>query len=390
MNRMPTVRVRDGSVLLIILVFAFVVSMAVLTVFVVSRQSSGSVNAISDQMRAKVIAEAGANAAYSVLTTNFGARTNEAAFPVTSFGGGVYDVSVQSIGTDQAVICSTGRYGNAVARTVLDIKNHPKNLSGSTNGTAQGAFGYAVVSGDQMTWTGTGIMRIEGKVHANGGFKMTGSDVMTGTTCRVSSSVEIWSVGDTMIYGDASAPVWKGKSPSNIVGTVTTGPVPLVQIPDIDLTPYYNHALANGQVYNGNWHFTGVSDLAPTGGIMWVNGNLKWSGSGRLVGCFIATGDVNLSGSGDHVKVAAYPAVVSRDGNINISGSGKFNGLLYARIGSFDKSGSGDVRGSIICGGSFSKSGSWQLLTYEDSTPVPPGVPVSTNFDRIKVEAWQE
>ena len=106
---------------------------------------------------------------------------------------------------------------------------------------------------------------------------------------------------------------------------------------------------------------------------MWVNGDLKISGSGNLIGCFIATGNINISGSGDQIKVASYPALVSRDGSIDISGSQTFHGLIYTRTGAFSKSGSGQVVGSIICGGNFTASGSWRVLTYEDSTPIAPG-----------------
>jgi len=220
---------------------------------------------------------------------------------------------------------------------------------------------------------------------------MTGSKKVIGD---ISSCERIWLVGSTKITGDAAAPTLT-YSGTAISGTKTVGPVTAVTIPDIDLTPYYNQALANGQVYAGNQHFSGSDDLAPAGGVMWVNGDLRVSGSGQLIGCFIATGDIDITGSGDQVQVEKYPAFVSRDGDIDISGSGKSHGLIYVRVGDFDKTGSGDHTGSIICNAAFDAAGSWCTVVYEDSTPVAPGGGGgggggSTPADNIGVSAWQK
>lgn len=232
------------------------------------------------------------------------------------------------------------------------------------------AYEYAILSCEDMTFTGSGIIDVgEGLVHTNGNFKMPGSGTLRG---NLSSSVRIWCTGSTIIHGDATTPVWKGMSPGNVTGTATTASVDPIAIPDIDLTPYYNEALANGEVYTGDQHFSVSSTIQPVGGIMWVDGDLKISGSGNIIGCFIATGYIKISGSGDQIKVGDYPAIVSRDSYIDISGDGQFHGLIYAPNGYINKSGSGDVVGSIICGGEFKKSRSWSIMTYEDSTPVPP------------------
>ena len=257
---------------------------------------------------------------------------------------------------------------------------------------AVGAYTYAIVSGGKMGWSGSGTLNVGGgKIHANGQFKMTGSKLVIG---NISSRVKIWLTGSTKITGNAAAPAIKADGGA-ITGTTTVGLVPPVTIPDIDLTPYYNQALANGQVYNAStYHLSGSSDITVPGGVLWVNGNFKFSGSGKLIGCFIATGNIDYSGSGDQIKVADYPAFVARDGTIDISGSGKSHGLIYAKTGGFDKSGSGDHIGSIIVNGDFDASGSWNALTYENSTPVPPtgggGGGSEVFSDRVSVIAWQK
>jgi len=380
----------QGSALVTMMIILLLVSLAGAALVGFAKHQTHSMARVRDYMKAQAYAEAGGNEAYNRLKSDFDLRDDPSAFPPHTYGDGGFDADVTPVGTAQALITSIGQCGPVTARIKMDIKDVTRGEEGYDVNTPQGAYACAVVSGRQMTWNGTAITRVlGGRVHSNDKYKMTGGQIIEG---NVSARVEVWSTGDTEIQGDAAAPEWKGKSPTNITGTVTTGPVPLVPLPPLDLTPYYNQALANGQVYNGNQHFMGSADYVPPGGVLWVNGDFQWSGSGRMIGCFIATGDIKWSGSGDQIKVNDYPAVISRDGDIDISGSGKFHGLIYAMTGDFDKSGSGDVVGSIFCAGEFDKSGSWNLLTYEDSTPTPPdqeGRP-PTESDIVVVTAWQE
>jgi hypothetical protein len=174
---------------------------------------------------------------------------------------------------------------------------------------------------------------------------------------------------------------------------VTT--VPLVAIPDIDLTPYYNAALANGQVFSGSKSLSGT--VTPNGGIMWVNGTLSF-GNGTYNGCFIATGDIELKTTGNgtitQTAVQRYPVLVSRDGTITVkqAKTWTFTGLVYCKTGSFDKQGNGDVfgRGAIIAAGNVSKNGGWSGMIYSDPTPIPPGGSGAAVVDKVIITAWQD
>jgi hypothetical protein len=383
-NRTSIKTGRRGSALITTLIIAFSLCACVGVLVSAGLHVNKMAGALGGRVRAQAIAEAGACYAYSILATNFDTRNNAASFPATAYAGGVYDVTVTPVGADRAVITATGTCDNVTEIVMLDVIC----VTSGSGGPPEGAFAYTIVSGDDMTFTGSGPINVGGgTVQANGAFKMTGSCSLLGD---LKSCVQIWSTGTTILDGDTWAPMYKGKSagsPDNITGTKTTQAVAPVTIPDIDLTPYYNWAVAHGQVYNGNQHFSGSGNLVPNGGVMWVNGNLKISTSGTMTGCFIATGDIQITGSGDQIKVGNLPAVISRDGDIDISGSGRFHGLLYAKTGGFDKSGSGDVVGSIVCAGEFDKSGSWAVMTYEDSTPIPPGE--STLDAVLGVTAWQ-
>lgn len=378
-------RARDGTVLVTVMILAFLIPLAAAIIMSVATQQARMSRRVSDRIQAKVISQAGANKIYSVLASDWSQTTNCALFALTQYGNGSYESCLTMVSSNQAVICSTGHYRTASARTMMDVKTY----GGAYTNPLAAAYACAILSGGLMTWTGSGSINVgSAKVHTNNKYKMTGSQVLNG---NVSSCVEIWSTGSTVINGNANAPAWNGNSPGNVTGTATTGPVPLIAIPDIDLTPYYNIALANNQVYNSNQHWSGSTNIVIPGGIAWINGTFKYSGSGTITGCIIATGKVTWTGSGGQVKVGSYPAVVSRDGEIDISGSGPFHGLIYAPHGNFDKSGSGDVVGSVICAGTFDKSGSWSTLAYEYSEPSYPGQPAQAQSNVVAgLEAWQE
>ncbi len=211
------------------------------------------------------------------------------------------------------------------------------------------AYNYSLLSGGYMKFYGGGTLDVEdGRIHSNNRIQLTGSTQLRAQ--HVSAHVKIIGSGSSKIHADTTAPSYSFRGRSGVTGTKTTAPVSEVTLPNLDLTPYINHAIENGENYGDNVHLSGSDDIAPVGGIMYVDGDLKISGYGDLTGCFIATGDIDISGSGTHTKVADYPALVSIDGDIDISGSHSFEGLIYAMSDDFRKSGSGDIRGTIIAG----------------------------------------
>jgi hypothetical protein len=387
---------RTGAALLTVMGIVFAVCIVLGSLVVASSNRAHVARKLADRTRALAIAEAGAAKAYSVLVTNFSLRTNPAAFSSASFGGGSYALQVSAIGSNMASIVSTGVCGLAQEYVMLDVRNYGPyggtnwSGSGTTNGLSTNAFDYAVCSGGTLTWSGNvDLTMSNGWMHSNSAYLANGDNTIQG---NVSSSVGITMVGGAEITGTGTAPVITGGG----IGDPVVASVPLVNIPDIDLMPYYLAALANGQVVNGTVSLGG--NVSPPGGIMWVNGNLNF-GNGTYTGCFIATGSIEMKTTGNGTialeKVERYPVLASRDGDILVKQAKtlSFHGLIYCKTGGFDKQGEGDVdgRGSIIAAGGVSKVGGWSGMLYEDSTPVPPYVPGgSTPGDYVVgVSAWQ-
>ena len=103
-----------------------------------------------------------------------------------------------------------------------------------------------------------------------------------------------------------------------------------------------------------------------TFGPTYVAGNTTFSGSGRVKGSLIVTagalgitGGVTIGGDGVGTNPSPVRLLVIGEGRaVTYSGSGAFYGQLYNQFGSFTQTGSNIIHGSVLCGGSYTASGS--------------------------------
>ncbi len=162
---------REGSALLTVLLVVLISSVLVASFFAMSTQRSFMAKRLTNRTRAISIAEAGVHVAYSILSTNFDARASDDAFPATSYGGGQFDVTVTAISNNIAVIKSEGLYQGVAEVVILDVTKYGADTPGSggtSNPPPQGAWACAIISGDDMTWTGSGMTDVgSGKIHTN-------------------------------------------------------------------------------------------------------------------------------------------------------------------------------------------------------------------------------
>lgn len=380
---------RNGSALLTVVGIVFLIAIVAASMVAMGRQQIFAAAHLRDYVKAQMIAEAGANQAYNVMKTNFAARLDPNNFPATDFDGGRYDATVESVSSNKASITSTGLYGSATAMVKVDIQNFPSITSNGAPVQGVDPFGFSVLSGGDLGWAGNSDMEMSnGWLHCNGAYSANGNNIVRG---NVASHIGITMIGGATITGYGNAPSISGGS----IAHPNLGGVPLVPVPSIDLTPYYNAALANKQVYSSGKSISGT--VTPPGGIMWVNGSMT-VGNGTFTGCFIATGGIELqTTSTDSItfkKVNQYPVLASRDGSITIKQAKlfSFEGLIYCKTGSFDKQGNGDVYGvgSIIAAGNVTKNGGWSGLIYSDPTPIPPGGSNVSSRDKVIIMAWQQ
>jgi hypothetical protein len=372
---------KNGSAMLIVL--SIVVSMSALLIVSVSGglQQAFFATKLADRVRAQLIAEAGAHQAYAILKSDWDARLSDTAFPLTSYGDGSYDVEVAPTNA-MASIRSTGTYGAATELAILDVINLgssspavPVDWSTMSN--------YTVVAGGEITWGGASQFTGGGLLHSNAKFLRSGNGYLEGD---LTSSTQFHTQGNAGgVDGDVSAPTISGRT-GNILGSQAAGPVPLVTIPDIDLTPYATEAAANGEYFTGNVSMS--SSRTINGGVMFVDGDLSISGNDNFTGSFICTGTLTISGNGSVTAVNGYPALASRDGDIKFSGQKDVTGLIYVKSGDYEQTGGNKLNGQIIVKGDIKKAGNSMVGLFLNSPPTIPGGTPSTETD-LGLNAWQ-
>lgn len=382
---------REGAAIFTVMAVIFTVSALLGTMVTISMQRAHVTQRLADRIRAVANAEAGASEAFSILQWDFDQKTNAALFTEKSYGEGTYHAAVTPVSSNMAVICCTGICGEVEVVVILDIKDYGFDQDWTEDNDP---FNFSVLSGGSLSWEGAGdfMMMSNAPLHCNDLFKLQGGGSVSG---EVSSTVGIKFVGGPSVIGDVTAPYVQGVPPGTITGDQNIEAVPPVTIPDVDLTPYYNAASDNGTVMDAGGGTLIISSIAvlenisANGGILWVNGDVKITANGSTDIAIFATGDVTITSDFNQEKVEDYPAVVSRDGDIDLAGNGTYHGLIYAKSGDIEKTGAGLVTGTLVCAGDFYKGGGWSAMSYEDSVPVPP-TGYENPYDDIGVSAWQK
>ena len=376
---------REGAAICTVLVVIFMVCALLGTLMASSVQRSFMAGKLSNRAKALGIAEAGANHAYSVLVTNFEARMSDVAFPLTAYGDGTFDVGVLPVSNNVAIITSTGICGDATEVVMLDCKNYGDDFDTEL---ASLDSEYAVLCGGTFNFRGCGdISSTNGSplLHSNGGISIRGN---CNSGLSISSSTEIKISNNVTVDGVVTAPtVTYNASKVTITGGANEEPVPLVDIPDIDLTPYYNWANDHGEVRNG-FSMSGGT-YTPSGGILWVNGDVHISSHTVFNGSIIATGKITMSGASEvHPSDCGF-GLVSRDQDIENTSSGLIEGVIYAKSGNYKQTANGRHEGQLIVKGNIDKGGNSDVLVFVQNVVTPPGDD-SGNDDLIGVSAWQK
>lgn len=401
---------KGGFALLVVLFFVAAISTFLSMLAFSSSQRAFTARRLSDQIRAKAQAEAGCEYGYAILSMDWEARYDPSAFVNSQNEEGVllggkssfasangytlsgsdasstHTIQVDPVGSLSAIVTSTGTCGSAEAVSAISVQN----IGGSDpdgdvlNGEA---FEYAILSGGEMDFGGCGTISTPGgeaKFHSNSAMTIRGS---ADPQINLSSSVKIRISNNVTVGGDVTAPRLQYKaSKVTIDGTATKASVDLVEIPDIDLTPYYNWALRHGEVHNG---FATSSSYAPNGGILWVEGDVWIDSHAVISGSIIATGNIYISGQADITPTTSALCIASRDGEIIVTSTGTLTGLIYGKTGGFSYTANGNIEGQIIVNGDIKKAGNSDIMsTFAQSIPEPPEGATTTDY--IAITAWQE
>jgi predicted acyltransferase (DUF342 family) len=398
---------RNGYALLTVMFIIAILGMMVGILSSIGQQRIFDARRQTNKIKALAYAEGGIDYAYSILSSDFSQRIDESAFSLSSTEGsslssslssvensysdGSFSLSLTTISNRYVIINSSGSCDSITSEAEVVVEDLYAGSGGSeeTDYSDMEGFNYAILCGGTFDFSGCGsISSTAGlaKFHSNGDMDVRGN---TDSIINLSSSGTIALNNNITVGGSVTAPTVTTKNKTVVSGDINTPDmVATVEIPDIDLTPYYLEALANDEVYNG---FTTTSDLNPVGGIMWVEGDFHISAHATINGSVIATGDINLSGQIDINPTTYAFSVASRDGDIHVTSGGTIKGLMYAKTGGLQHTANGEIVGQIIINGSIKKAGNSDIITgYSQNIPTPPTSTATSSECLPVISAWQK
>jgi len=367
----------------------------------IGRQRLHTAKRLSNRAKALAYAEAGIDFAYSIVsvdmancatpslfTLNPGGTTLTNNIPST-YGEGSFELTLNCISNRYVVITSVGKCGDAEQVAEILVEDVYAG-SGGTNGTNYAdmeGFNFAILSGATFGFKGSGsVLGSPGiKVHSNNQININGN---AQTYVDISSSTGI-RVGNNTINGSITATSVKTHHHATITGGTTETTVPPVEIPDIDLTPYYTWASQHGEVYVGD--FSTAVDYTPNGGILYVIGDVEVSSHAVFNGSIIATGNITITGQADIRPTTDVIAMATEHGNLENTSTGTMEGLIYSKTGNYKQTANGTLEGQIIVGGEVAKGGESDIIIFKKSIPTPPGTTGVTPTKSLPVVAgWQK
>ena len=258
--------------------------------------------------KAQLIAESGiSDALATIISLGATSMSVSSNFPLTSFGGGTYDVTVTTSG-NRVLLTSIGVYDTVSRTSALEVKDMTPT-----------ALYYMMAAGSVLRLRAffLSLVDINGDLHANDDVRLT---------ARALGLIDVDPCTDPSLNcdGDVSATDRVFLSTGwfaaiNIAGTVTEG-ADLVTFPSFNYALYQTEATAAGDYYSGDKTFGSpgaTTNLQPTNGIIYVEGTCRMYGTINLYGGMVAD-RIRVFGRLNQIKTGTKNVVISRTNDIEI------------------------------------------------------------------------
>ncbi len=360
-GKISGIKGRDGFATITAMSIVLMIAVMTAGTYVVAQNQMQAAKKAREFLKAKVIAEAGANIRYAAMKHAFsGFGTDEA----IAFGDGTYQTTVTAIGDDRALLTSVGRNGLSEAKVNISLRNF-----GKTNTTEGVATQHPIL---QNAITTLGTLTLNGTLRINGDIASASAIVIKG--------------GSGTIIGEANAPSFDGKEKVLSEGV---GNDPVAYTFDWDtflkIEDYIN--APDTVVWNGS---TPLSSY-PAGTIIYYDGDINVN-STPVNCCLIATGGIRVQSHVTLNKPGNLPTLVAINGDIEMHGGPNVNGLIVAMGGTMSRASGGggtdcNITGAIVTKGALDFGGGF-VLNWDGSLALaPPGTTVVE--DNTVVVAWQ-
>ncbi len=384
---MISIRNEKGAALVMVIFIGILVVILSMVTILSTKNSSEKVSSRRDNVSAFNIAEAGKE--YALAGIRVGDLVPEAdetitIVPKTAFEQGFYTVVCRANEDITSLwLTSTG-----------ETRTQKKTIEVTCNAVMYvdiEAYEYLILTDGEFKHENFGHLDlgIGGKAHMNGPARFQGVFNLTGD---FSSSVSL-DFEQCLVYGNVTAPDIETSMGAAIYGSVTEEAVPEVGIPTIDWTPYRQRAVDYDELISGDYFVSAIEDLEPAGGVIWVDGNVKFESTsgGTIKGCIIATGWILIESENTltQTKVDNLPAFVSTTSSVKKEvqiADLHIEGLVYAETDVLLEN-NGSLTGSVMCKGDCAIENDWSL-TYTSSIPsLTTGI---VELNTCQVLSWRE
>lgn len=314
-------------------------------------QSSSSYSYYAE-IRARDIGNSMVEMLTSQLEDSIQFRINSAATKNLLGGQAVYTVRDTVVNADSMVkISVTGSYFGQ-SKKMVSMMMKP----GSGGPVPPPAFQYAVFSNGNLQLSGNTSIESENhaynaNVHSNGNVQLSGNPEVTGFVTYSGQ------------YSQSGHPqITPNQNPNNLPVKSQTSQV---QVPTFNPADYQGIAQ---QTYPGNFNIAGNQTVtlgtAQSPKIIYVGGNLNWSGNVTITGygIIVVQGNSQISGNVHFQTVDQNQSTFGlyTVGNIQMSGNSDMYGQ-YLSLHNIQVSGNGEIKGSLAAGDQVQMSGNGEV-----------------------------
>ncbi len=268
------------------------------------------------------------------------------------FGGqAVYTVKDTVVTPDSMVKISVNATYFGQTKKMISLIKKP----GSGGPVPPAAFDYAVFSNGNLQLSGNAEIQSENNawnanVHTNGNMQLSGNPEIDGF------------VTYTNTYSQSGHPqIQPNQNPNNLPVKSQTASV---QVPTFNPDNYQSTAT---QTYPGDFNKsngTVTLGTATNPAIIYVGGNLNWSGNVTVTGygIIVVKGNAQMSGNVTFQTQNENKSTFSlyTVGNIQMSGNSDMYGQ-YLSLANIQMSGNGELKGTLAAGGQVQMSGNGEI-----------------------------
>ncbi|MFH1594145.1 MAG: hypothetical protein ABID09_05575 [Candidatus Omnitrophota bacterium] len=366
---------RKGMAFVTTLLISVLMVFIAMTVSNLILQDYHMVKHLKYSMQAQLLAEAGISVAMSALLNDgFDAKDIPGNFPETLLGDGTYDVTVVESG-GRVLLSSLGVVGNVSRTVIVEVDD-----------LAPEAMSYALgAGGDVDLKADSGDITVKGNLHANNDMRLKEQ----GTPTTLTIQAEGTSTGRATASDKYCFPGGVPSGSYSIADEANSGGgKDEISMPNINFLSIKAIAQTGGGVYySSGQSFDNANLSGGTAGIIYVNGDVTFTGTCTITGGFVAQGDITINNGNSvtqtHDAGNRFPIFMSEAGNrIKLYGvfSTVAGNIVYATndIQLTPQGAQTSVLGCVIAGGSFECVAKNNLvLTYaEINAPevVPSGI----------------